>query len=53
MSYPHKANHPMCDQHPFGYYNQAKARGVENHDIPNEYRPVHLQDDFAFYRDAA
>jgi hypothetical protein len=52
MSYPHKANHPMCDQHSLGYYNQARARGVEDQDIPSEYRPTHLQDDFAFYRSA-
>lgn len=52
MSYPHKANHPMCDRHPLVYYNQAKARGVEDHDIPSKYRPAHLQDDFAFYLDA-
>jgi hypothetical protein len=39
MPYPHKTTHPMCDCHPFGYYNQAKARGIEDWDIPEEYRP--------------
>jgi hypothetical protein len=39
MPYPHKKTHPMCDCHPFGYYNQAKARGIDDNDIPEEYRP--------------
>lgn len=37
--YPHRTNHPLCDQHPHGFYNQARARGVAHEDIPEEYRP--------------
>ncbi len=48
MSYPHKSNHPMCDQHPYGYYNQAIARGVEHYDIPAEYRPRDRQGVMSF-----
>lgn len=46
MPYPHKKTHPMCDCHPLGYYNQAKARGVADEEIPAEYRPA--QDDGLF-----
>lgn len=42
MSYQHKSNNPMCDQHPHGYY-QAIGRGVQHDDIPKEYRPVDPQ----------
>lgn len=38
-SFPHNRTHPMCDHHPQGFYNQAKARGVSDDDIPIEYRP--------------
>jgi hypothetical protein len=49
MTYPHKTTHPMCDQHPLGYYNQAKARGIEDQDIPEEYRPHQVDATFPFY----
>jgi len=38
-NFPHKTDHPLCDQHPEGYYNQAKRAGVEDEDIPVEYLP--------------
>lgn len=37
--FPHRATHPLCDSHPHGFYNQARARGVAHDDIPEEYRP--------------
>lgn len=37
--FPHRTTHPLCDQHPHGYYNQARATGVAHDDIPEEYRP--------------
>lgn len=37
--FPHRTTHPLCDQHPHGFYNQARARGVAHDDIPEEYRP--------------
>ena len=37
--FPHRTTHPCCDQHPHGYYNQARARGVAHDDIPPEYWP--------------
>ena len=37
--YPHRKNHPHCDHHPNGYYNQAKRAGIEDCDIPIEYHP--------------
>jgi hypothetical protein len=40
MPFPHRTTHPMCDQHPSGFYNQAKRQGVEDHDIPVEYWPM-------------
>lgn len=40
MPFPHRPTHPMCDQHPLGYYNQAKRAGIEDNDIPLEYRPA-------------
>jgi hypothetical protein len=39
MPYPHRTTHPMCDQHPAGFYNQAKRAGIEDRDIPVEYWP--------------
>lgn len=38
-NFPHRASHPLCDQHPYGIYNQARARGIEHSDIPVEYHP--------------
>lgn len=35
--FPHQPTHPLCDNHPRGPYNQAKARGVSDEDIPLEY----------------
>lgn len=37
--FPHKKDHPCCEQHPHGIYNQARARGVAHSDIPEEYWP--------------
>lgn len=37
--FPHQPDHPLCDQHPHGFYNQARARGVAHEDIPHGYRP--------------
>lgn len=42
MPFPHKTTHSLCDHHPNGFYNQAKRRGVEDHDIPSEYWPINL-----------
>lgn len=39
MPFPHRPTHPMCDQHPFGFYNQAKRAGIDDCDIPPSYRP--------------
>ena len=39
MPYPHRTSHPMCDQHPRGFYNQAKRAGVSDADIPLEFLP--------------
>lgn len=38
--FPHQPSHPLCDLHPHGFYNQARARGVAHEDIPKEYRPA-------------
>ncbi len=35
--FPHNTTHPECDQHPRGFYNQAKRRGVDDADIPLEH----------------
>lgn len=37
--FPHRTTHPLCDQHPHGFYNQARAKGVAHEDIPAEYWP--------------
>jgi hypothetical protein len=37
--FPHRPHHPLCDNHPHGFYNQARARGVAPEEIPYEYRP--------------
>lgn len=37
--FPHRTTHPLCDQHPHGFYNQARAQGVAHDEIPEEYRP--------------
>lgn len=37
--FPHRTTHPLCDQHPHGFYNQARAQGVAHEDVPEEYRP--------------
>lgn len=39
MHFPHRKHHPLCDHHPHGIYNQARARGVAHADIPKEYHP--------------
>lgn len=38
-SFPHNKTHPLCDHHPYGFYNQAKCKGISDEDIPIEYRP--------------
>jgi len=38
-NFPHSKSHPLCEQHPHGIYNQARARGVAHEDVPEEYRP--------------
>lgn len=38
-NFPHQKTHPLCEHHPHGIYNQARARGIEHDDIPSEYRP--------------
>lgn len=38
-NFPHRTTHPLCDQHPHGFYNQARAKGVAHEDIPKEYWP--------------
>lgn len=37
--FPHRTTHPYCDNHPHGFYNQARAKGVPHEDIPPEYWP--------------
>ena len=37
--FPHRHTHWLCDNHPHGFYNQAKVQGVDDEDIPVEYRP--------------
>lgn len=37
VQFPHRTTHPLCDQHPQGIYNQARARGVAHEDIPAEF----------------
>lgn len=37
--FPHRTHHPLCDHHPHGFYNQARARGVAHDDIPEEFWP--------------
>lgn len=37
--FPHRTTHPLCDQHPHGFYNQARARGVAHDEIPSEFHP--------------
>ena len=37
VHFPHRVTHPFCDQHPRGYYNQARAQGVAHHEIPAEF----------------
>lgn len=37
--FPHRNTHPLCDHHPHGFYNQARAMGVAPEDIPLEYHP--------------
>jgi hypothetical protein len=44
MHFPHKTTHAFCDQHPEGFYNQAKQRGVDDKDIPREYWPERLRE---------
>lgn len=39
QQFPHNTTHPLCDHHPHGFYNQARARGVAHDEIPVEYRP--------------
>lgn len=43
-SYPHHRGHPLCNHHPYAAYNQAKARGVEDSDIPFEFLPPEVKD---------
>lgn len=37
--FPHRTTHPYCDQHPHGFYNQARAKGVAHEDVPEKFRP--------------
>jgi hypothetical protein len=37
VHFPHRTTHPFCDQHPLGYYNQARAQGVAHDEIPVEF----------------
>lgn len=34
LHYPHRAHHPMCDNHPRGHVNQALRAGATWDDIP-------------------
>lgn len=38
-NFPHRTTHPLCDHHPHGFYNQARAKGVAHEDVPVEFRP--------------
>lgn len=40
MSFGHKKDHPMCDCHPHGFYNQTKFREFGDEDIALEYFPA-------------
>jgi hypothetical protein len=53
MPFPHKTTHPMCDQHPSGFYNQAKRQGVEDQDIPREYWPMNANVVTTYHQAAA
>jgi hypothetical protein len=35
--YPHRTDHPFCDKHPRGYYNQARFMGIPHDEIPVEF----------------
>lgn len=37
--FPHNTTHPECDQHPSGFYNQAKRQGAADDDIPLDRMP--------------
>lgn len=37
--FPHRTTHPLCDEHPHGFYNQARAQGVAHEEIPSDYHP--------------
>lgn len=43
--FPHRSTHPCCDLHPQGVANQARARGVAEEDIPDEYRERQMKED--------
>jgi hypothetical protein len=43
-NFPHRTTHPYCDQHPEGFYNQAKQRGIPDEDIPPEYVPARIKE---------
>jgi len=38
--FPHRTTHPLCDQHPHGFYSQARAQGIAHEDIPTRYWPM-------------
>lgn len=37
QQFPHKTTHHYCDQHPKGYYNQARHMGIPHDEIPVEF----------------
>ena len=42
--FPHKKNHPFCDHHPQGIYNQMKRAGIPDSEIPLEFLGRQMKD---------
>ena len=42
--FPHKSDHPFCEKHPMGIYNQARRAGAKHHEIPVEYGGVKMNE---------
>lgn len=40
--FPHQRTHPLCDENPLGPYNQARARGVTDDEMPLDALPGRL-----------
>jgi hypothetical protein len=40
QQFPHQTTHPLCDENPLGPYNQLKARGVSDDEMPLQAIPA-------------